>query len=142
MDELPEVKIESEVAVDGLQASVQELHAAFEISTDHLAEVRDRHTMMLATAGEIPESQIMVIAPERRLKWMVEELNGRTHNGGFTIPLQGADSTMIDLTKGELEGNSILKLSVGTEFVRLFPIPAAVANIQAKVEDGVLSLNW
>jgi hypothetical protein len=142
MDDNSKVDLETQVVVDGLQASPQELHASFEIANEHLSEVRDRHTMMLATAGELPESQIASIAPERRLKWMVEELNGRTHQDGFTIPLQGADSTMIDLVKGEIEGHSILKISAGSEFERNIPIPAALSNIQAKVEDGVLSLNW
>ena len=39
-------QVEIEVVTDGLDASPSELHAAFEISGDHLNEVRDRHTMM------------------------------------------------------------------------------------------------
>ena len=49
-------QVEIEVVTDGLDASPSELHAAFEISGDHLNEVRDRHTMMLVSSGEIPES--------------------------------------------------------------------------------------
>ena len=72
MEDLEEVEIQ--VVSDGLDASPSELHAAFEISGDHLAEVRDRHTMMLITSGELPESHMAEIAPERRLDWMVKEL--------------------------------------------------------------------
>ena len=50
MEEWEEVEIEA--VSDGLDASPSELHAAFEMSGDHLAEVRDRHTMMLVTSGE------------------------------------------------------------------------------------------
>ena len=65
MEEWEEIEIQA--VSDGLDASPSELHAAFEISGDHLAEVRDRHTMMLVASGEIPESHIADIAPERRL---------------------------------------------------------------------------
>ena len=117
-------QVEIEVVTDGLDASPSELHAAFEISGDHLNEVRDRHTMMLVSSGEIPESHMAEIAPERRLNWIVDELNGKRHTNGLTIPLHGADSSSIDLAKGEIEGHSILKLRVGENFVRNLPLPA------------------
>ena len=69
--------VDVEVVNSGLDATPSELHAAFEMSGDHLSEVRDRHTMMLVTSGELPESHIADIAPERRLNWIVEELNGK-----------------------------------------------------------------
>ena len=52
MEEWQEIPIETKEVSDGLDAQPQELHASFELSGDHLAEVRDRHTMMLVTAGE------------------------------------------------------------------------------------------
>ena len=73
MEEWEEVEIKA--VSDGLGASPSELHAEFEMTGDHLAEVRDRHTMMLVTSGELPESHMADIAPERRLNWMVKELS-------------------------------------------------------------------
>tara|TARA_Y100000994_G_scaffold228223_1_gene212340 strand:+ start:579 stop:1001 length:423 start_codon:yes stop_codon:yes gene_type:complete len=135
-------QVEIEVVTDGLDASPSELHAAFEISGDHLNEVRDRHTMMLVSSGEIPESHMAEIAPERRLNWIVDELNGKRHTNGLTIPLHGADSSSIDLAKGEIEGHSILKLRVGENFVRNLPLPADIDSIKATLKGGVLDLSW
>ena len=135
-------QVEIEVVTDGLDASPSELHAAFEISGDHLNEVRDRHTMMLVSSGEIPESHMAEIAPERRLNWIVDELNGKRHTNGLAIPLHGADSSSIDLAKGEIEGHSILKLRVGENFVRNLPLPADIDSIKATLKGGVLDLSW
>jgi len=118
------------------------LHASFEFSGDHLAEVRDRHSMMLVTAGELPETQITEIAPERRLNWIIEELNGRRHKDGLSIPLHGADSSIIDLSKGKLDGHSILQLKIGTEFERTLPLPKGIEHVEAILEGGILDLRW
>ena len=139
MEEWEEVDIE--VVNSGLDATPSELHAAFEISGDHLAEVRDRHTMMLVTSGEIPESHIADIAPERRLNWIVEEMNGKRHNYGLSIPLLGAELESIDLTKGELEGHSVLKLKIG-DFERKLPLPTKVESIKASMKNGILDVRW
>ena len=106
------------------------------------AEVRARHTMMLVTSGELPEKHMAEIAPERRLNWIVDELNGKRHTNGLTIPLHGADSSSIDLAKGEIEGHSILKLRVGENFVRNLPLPADIDSIKATLNGGVLDLRW
>jgi len=140
MEEWEEVKIQT--VSDGLDASPTELHAVFEVTVDHLNEVRDRHTMMLVTTGELPENHMAEIAPERRLNWLIEELNGQRHSNGLTIPLLGADASNIDLAKGEIGGHSILKLSVGENFVRKLPLPADVDSIKATLKGGVLDLRW
>ena len=133
--------VDVEVVNSGLDATPSELHAAFEMSGDHLAEVRDRHTMMLVTSGELPESHIADIAPERRLNWIVEELNGKRHSNGISIPLHGADLESIDISKGELDGHSILRLKIGN-FERKLPLPSEVDSIKATMSDGILNLNW
>ena len=135
-------QVEIQVVTDGLDASPSELHAAFEMSGDHLNEVRDRHTMMLVSSGEIPEGHMAEIAPERRLNWIIDELNGQRHNNGLTIPLLGSDASSIDLAKGEIEGHSILKLRVGENFVRNLPLPAEIDSIKATLKGGVLDLSW
>ena len=139
MEEWEEIEIQA--VSDGLDASPSELHAVFEVTGDHLAEVRDRHTMMLVASGELPESHIADIAPERRLDWMVKELNGNIHSNGLTIPLYGATMDSIHISRGELDGHSILKLQVG-EFVRKLPIPADSSSIDASLNDGVLNIRW
>ena len=139
MEEWEEIEIQA--VSDGLDASPSELHAVFEVAGDHLAEVRDRHTMMLVASGELPESHIADIAPERRLDWMVKELNGNIHSNGLTIPLYGANMDSIHISRGELDGHSILKLQVG-EFVRKLPIPADSGSIDASLNDGVLNIKW
>lgn len=139
MEEWEEIEIQA--VSDGLDASPSELHAVFEVTGDHLAEVRDRHTMMLVASGELPESHIADIAPERRLDWMVKELNGNIHSNGLTIPLYGANMDSIHISRGELDGHSILKLQVG-EFVRKLPIPADSSSIDASLNDGVLNIRW
>ena len=142
MEEWQDVPIEVENASEGLDASPSEIHASFEISSDHLSEVRDRHKMMLVTAGELPESQIAEIAPERMLNWIVSELNGRTHKDGFTIPLHGAEASLVDLSRGEMDGHSILRLKVGTEFTRNIPLPNGIEQIEARLNGGFLDLRW
>ena len=139
MEEWEEVEIQA--VSDGLEASPSELHAAFELSGDHLAEVRDRHTMMIVTSGELPESHMAEIAPERRLDWIVKELNGNIHSNGLTIPLHGAQMESVQLTRGELNGHSILKLQIG-DFVRKLPIPAESDSINASLSDGNLNIRW
>ena len=139
MEEWEEIEIQA--VSDGLDASPSELHAVFEVTGDHLAEVRDRHTMMLVASGELPESHIADIAPERRLDWMVKELNGNIHSNGLTIPLYGANMDSVHISRGELDGHSILKLQVG-EFVRKLPIPADSGSIDASLNDGVLNIRW
>ena len=134
-------EVEIEAISDGLNATPSELHAAFEMTGDHLAEVRERHTMMLVTSGELPETHMADIAPERRLDWVIEELNGRRHSDGLSIPLHGAEMENINLSKGELEGHSTLKLKVGT-FERKLPLPADINTIKASYTDGILNIRW
>ena len=139
MEDWEEVEIQA--VSDGLDASPSELHAAFEISGDHLSEVRDRHTMMLVASGELPESHMADIAPERQLDWIVKELNGDLFSNGLTIPMHGVTMDAIRLSRGELDGHSILKLQVG-DFVRKLPIPAESYLIDASLSDGVLNIKW
>ena len=47
----------------------------------------------------------------------------------------------IHISRGELDGHSILKLQVG-EFVRKLPIPADSSSIDASLNDGVLNIRW
>ncbi len=140
MEEWDEIEIE--VSTTGLQVSPSELHAVFELAGDHLAEVRDRHKMVMVESGSLPESHLADIAPERRMKWIIEELNGIAHDRGFTIPLLGASDSEISLFKGEIDGHSILKLQVNSDFIRKIPIPSDVSSIKAKLEDGLLKLDW
>ena len=140
MEEWEEVEIET--VSDGLDATPSELHATFEMTGDHLAEVRDRHTMMLVTSGELPEKHMADIAPERILNWIVEELNGMRRTDGLSIPLHGADSISIHLSKGTVDGHSVLKLKVGSTFVRKLPLPADVKAIKATMNGGTLDIRW
>ena len=139
MEEWEEVEIQT--VSDGLDATPSELHAAFELSGDHLGEARDRHTMMLVTSGELPERHMDEIAPERRLNWIIEELNGRRHSDGLSIPLHGAETESVDLSKGLIEGHSILKLRVGN-FERNLPLPANYDSIKATINGGILDIRW
>ncbi len=140
MEEWDEIEIE--VSTTGLQVSPSELHAVFELAGDHLSEVRDRHKMVMVESGSLPESHLADIAPERRMKWIIEELNGIAHDRGFTIPLLGASDSEISLFKGEIDGHSILKLQVNSDFIRKIPIPSDVSSIKAKLENGLLKLDW
>ena len=135
-------EVDIEVSITGLDVNPEQLHAAFEISGDHLSEVRDRHKMVLVEAGSLPEEHMANIAPERRMKWIIDELNGSTHERGFSIPLLGADESEIKLFKGEVEGHSLLKLTVNSDFERTIPIPSDISSIQARLEDRILKLDW
>ena len=139
MEEWEDVDIEA--VSDGLDALPTELHAFFEVTSDHLSEVRDRHTMMLVSSGELPEKHMETIAPERRLDWILEELNGVRHNNGLSIPLQGVSSDNVNLKTGEIAGSMYLKLTIG-KIERRLPLPKDAIDVQAKFDGGILRLNW
>ena len=75
--------VEVEAAQDGLTSEPTQLHAQFEMSSEHLDEVRHRHTEVLVTAGMLPESNLAQNQPERALAWMVNSLNGRLNPHGL-----------------------------------------------------------
>ena len=57
---------------EGLETDAATLQALFESSNDHLADVRQRHTEVLITAGMLPESRILSppwLARRRRKQW-------------------------------------------------------------------------
>jgi len=56
--------------------------------------------------------------------------------------LLGADESEIKLFKGEVEGHSLLKLTVNSDFERTIPIPSDISSIQARLEDRILKLDW
>lgn len=142
MAEWKELELSYEQQSEILAARPETLHADFAIQADHLHEARDRHTMLLVTAGELPESNLAEIHPQRRLAWMVDELNGLLHPDGLSIPLHGADQDLVEISIGEMNGLRSLKLRIGSDFERIMPLPEDSSEPKATINDGVLELRY
>ena len=142
MAEWQELELSYEQQSEGLSSGPEILHAEFAIQADHLHEARDRHTMLLVTAGELPEANLAEIHAMRRLAWMVDELNGMLHPDGLSIPLHGADLDMVQLSIGEMNGLRSLKLRIGSEFERIMPLPEHSQDPKASINDGKLELRY
>ena len=142
MAEWKELELSYEQQSEILAARPETLHADFAIQADHLHEARDRHTMLLVTAGELPESNLAEIHPQRRLAWMVDELNGLLHPDGLSIPLHGADQDLVEISVGEMNGLRSLKLRIGSDFERIMPLPEDSSEPKATINDGVLELRY
>lgn len=156
MDDWKPLNIESEEAaphqgptasLDGLQTDASTLQAHFEASTDHLEEVRMRHTEVLVTAGMLPETGLAERHPERALAWVVQSINGRMDPDGLTIPLLGTQEEAVQLHVKETEEATVVKLDVqdteGPNLVRELPLPVGVAaTLSAGFSNGRLTLRW
>jgi hypothetical protein len=142
MAEWQELEVSYEQQSESLSIRPETLHAEFAIQADHLHEARDRHTMLLVTAGELPEANLAEIHPMRRLAWMVDDLNGLLHPDGLTIPLHGADLDMVELSIGEMNGLRSLKLRIGSDFERIMPLPEDSTEPKATINDGKLELRY
>lgn len=139
--------VEVEAAQDGLTSEPTQLHAQFEMSSEHLDEVRHRHTEVLVTAGMLPESNLAQTQPERALAWMVNSLNGRLNPHGLSIPLLGTSLEKIMLKSKTTEDATLVQLNVSEgEFeplVKEFPLPQeASASLTATFLDGRLHISW
>ena len=155
MDEWKELEIltqndalvEVEEAHDGLMSEPSQLHAQFEMSSEHLDEVRHRHSEVLVTAGMLPEGNLAQTQPERALAWMVNSLNGRLNPHGLSIPMLGTNLEKIMLKAKTTEDATLVQLNVAEgEFeplVKEFPLPQeASASLTATLLDGRLHLTW
>ena len=129
-------------SISGLESRPKDLHSDFSQSAGHLNEVRDMHTRFLFTAGEIPEKQLAEIDPSRRLSWAVEQLNGISEDEGFRIPLRGASLGEISISQGEFSGHPAVKLSIGNELQRIFPLPNGINNVHAGWRSGWLEIDF
>ena len=55
--------------------------------------------------------------------------------------MHGTDIGSINLTKGNIDGHSILKLNIGN-FERKLPLPSEVESFEATMENGILQIRW
>ena len=132
---------------EGLETDAPSLQAHFEVSNNHLADVRQRHTEVLVTAGMLPESGLADHLPERALAWVVEGINGRMNPDGLTIPLLGTNEAAIQLHVKQTEEATLVRLDIedteGPNLVRELPLPTeAGATLAANYNNGRLTLRW
>mgnify|MGYP005687148217 FL=1 len=132
---------------EGLETDAATLQALFESSNDHLADVRQRHTEVLITAGMLPESGLAEHHPERALAWVVEGINGRLNPDGLTVPLLGTHEDAIQLHVKQTEEATLVRLDIedgeGPNLVRELPLPAeAASTLAANFSNGRLTLRW
>ena len=110
----------------GLEELPSIAHESFHQHATHLHEVMDRHTAVLVEAGKLPETHLANIDPQRKLVWMIEELNGNVTENAITIPLRGAEADEISWHVERNTQGSRLLLEVGEIFSREFDIPASI----------------
>ena len=132
--------------IEGLNPSVEALHASFHDAADHLNEVQSMHTQVLISAGMLRESHLAETEPERQLKWMVEALHGTVNPDGLTIPLLGVTAEDVAVfTKKEGE-NTLLRLVISDgenePLEREMPLPDSSEDINAHYVNGRLHLRW
>lgn len=135
------------VVPEGLETDAASLQAHFESANNHLADVRQRHTEVLVTAGMLPESGLAEHLPERALAWVVEGINGRMNPDGLTIPLLGTNEEAIQLHVKHTEQATVVRLDIedteGPNLVREFPLPSdAASTLAANYSNGRLTLRW
>lgn len=127
----------------GLSTNPGILHDRHLHSANHLAEVQEMHTRLLVSAGELPETHMAEIAPERRLAWVIEEMGGKLSPSGASIPLRGTSLGRIELSRGELHGHPALKLNLlDVDMVRTIPLPDEADLVSATWSAGELQLHW
>ena len=143
----PVLPLQDEVAnIEGLNPSVEALHASFHDAADHLNEVQSMHTQVLISAGMLPESHLAETEPTRQLKWMVEALHGTINPDGLTIPLLGVTAEDVAVfTKKEGE-STLLRLVISDgenePLEREMPLPDSSEAIRAHYINGRLHLRW
>ena len=123
----------------GLEELPSIAHESFHQQATHLHEVMDRHTTILVEAGKLPETHLANIDPQRKLAWMIEELNGNITENAITIPLRGAE---VDDISWHVERNTqALAFSLKLEnFSREFDIPASIDSEDVSLIDGMLEI--
>ena len=146
-DSGPESPLGDEVAnIQGLNPSVEALHASFHDAADHLNEVQSMHTQVLISAGMLPESHLAETEPDRQLKWMVEALHGTVNPDGLTIPLLGVTAKDVAVfTKKEGENTLLRLVSADGEndpLEREMTLPDSSEDITAHYINGRLHLLW
>ena len=139
---------DSYVDFSGLSVNPENLHTEFHATANHLQDVEQRHRQVLVTAGMIPEEHIANIEPSMKLKWMVEELNGRMNPDGLTIPLLGINFDELSIYSKEEASSIEVKIAIkdgeSESFERVFNIPKDTVknNISAHFINNRLQLRW
>ena len=131
-------------SVTGGLSSEPHLHHARHLnSTGHLAEVQELHTRFLVSSGEIAESHLAEILPERRLKWMVDEIGGILGNRGISIPLRGTTLGRVEVSKGEMHGHPAMKLNLlDIDWKQTVTLPDDAGELTAVWDSGDLHISW
>lgn len=146
-DEAPQGDLSAPAITDGLEADAATLQAEFDLSSNHLADVRQRHEQVLITAGMLPETDVANRLPDRALDWVVNGLNGRISPDGLSIPLLGAQLEDIHLDVNTTEDTTVVRLRVNEEghdpLTREMTLPEqAGESLVARWVNGHLHLRW
>jgi len=131
------------VITTGLSSEPSLLHAEHLGNLSHLSEVQELHSRFLVSAGELPETHLAEVLPERRLEWMVEELGGVLREREFTIPLRGTTLGRVEVSKGELHGHPAIKLALfDIDWEQVVTLPEGAGEISAIWDSGHLQIGW
>ena len=130
-------------AYAGLAGKPHLLHAQHLSSIPHLAEVQEMHTRFLVSAGELPESHIAEVLPERRLEWMVAELGGIVDERRISIPLRGTTLGRVEVCTGEINGHPAMKLNLlDIDWQQTVTLPDNASELTAIWDSGELHIGW
>ena len=130
-------------AYAGLASMPHLLHAQHLSSIPHLAEVQEMHSRFLVSAGEIPESHLAEILPERRLEWMVAELGGIVGERRISIPLRGTTLGRVKVSTGEINGHPAMKLNLlDIDWQQTVTLPDDTSELTAIWDSGELHIGW
>ncbi|MEC7589975.1 MAG: hypothetical protein VX483_05450, partial [Candidatus Thermoplasmatota archaeon] len=100
------------------------------------------------SAGMIPEEHIAATEPTRKLRWFVDELNGRVDPDGLSIPVKGLNIDDIIIHKKTKDDGVVIKLSFvekdGQELQRELNLDSNPADFdfQANFYNNRLYLRW
>ncbi len=131
-------------ATGGLNTSPEELHQNFLSDLGHLQEIHDSHQTTMTGNFSPVEANFDRLAGVLSTEAMLNRFEGVSENDLISLPLLGCELSGVQLSCGEIDGSSIIKLSVtgrdGSELEQAFALPSGSNLATATWDDGKLYL--
>ncbi len=134
-----------EVNLEGLSATPEQLHQGFLADLGNLQEIHDAHVGVVADNFSAVESNFDRVAGAISTTAMLNRFDGRLDEGHISLPLHGCELSGIELSETEVDGSTILKLSLssrqGDAFEQAFQLPQGSRLATASWQSGELHLH-